>query len=446
MLIKRVYFLLTLLIIVAVVTACAPAATPTAATGANPPTTAGETPEKLRVWIEWGDNPAQIQGLFDQYTAETGIPVEVNAPVDTDKILAALSSSEPPDVIVLSGGDAVKSLAAENVVLQLNDIINTSGIDLNDIFPAPIIQCRQADKIWCLPWGTDVYALFWNKDLFEDAGLDPNTPPQTMEELVEFADKLTIRDDSGSLTQIGFIPDFSWSHTDLYVRMFGGFWYNDDGTLVTLDSQPMIDAMKWQQQFYSKYGVDEVLKFASALGEYNSPDQGFYAGKVAMMVDGEWQVGPNFIPNFKPELNYGVAAFPPPASNPERAKTGVVQGSVAFIPAGVKNKEAAGKLFAWMMSPEIIAEEMVANSNLPTSKKAAQDPRFQQIKNFDVFLDLMASPNTTGIITTPITLQLSEDFGLIEEQVLHTLADPEPLLKEAQAKFAPLLEEALKSQ
>ena len=148
---------------------------------------------------------------------------------------------------------------------------------------------------------------------------------------------------------------------------------------------------------------------------------------------------------FKPELNYGVAAFPPPAANPERANTGVVQGTVAIIPSGVKNKEAAGKLLAWMMSPEIIAEEMVANANLPTSKKAAEDPRFSQINNFSVFIDLMTSPNTTGIITTPITFELSKPSAPIEEQVLHTGADPETLLKEAQAKFAPMLEEALKN-
>jgi len=110
----------------------------------------------------------------------------------------------------------------------------------------------------------------------------------------------------------------------------------------------------------------------------------------------------------------------------------------------VKNKAEAGKLFAWMMSPEILADEMVANSNLPTSKKAAQDPRFAQIKNFDVFINLMNSQTTTGVITTAISMEMNDAYAQIEEQVLHTLADPEPLLKEAQAKYAPMLEAALK--
>jgi multiple sugar transport system substrate-binding protein len=288
-----------------------------------------------------------------------------------------------------------------------------------------------------------VYALFWNKDLFEAAGLDPESPPKTMEELVEMADKLTIVGDDGKLQQVGFIPDFSWGHTDLYANMFGGFWYNKDGTEVTANSQAMIDALKWQQQFYSKYGADEVLSFTSALGEYMSPDQGFYAGKVAMMTEGEWQTGPNFISQYKPELSYGVTAFPPPASNPERAETVVTQGTVALIPAKAKNLEASAKLLAWMMSPQVIADEMVANANLPTSKKAAQDPRFSENPNFKVFVDLMASPNAVAYITTPISLELEEALASVEEQVLHTGADPEPLLNEVQDKFAPMLAEAL---
>src|SRR5512142_677517 len=130
----------------------------------------------LRVWIQWGDNPQQIQTLFDKYTTKTGIKVEVTAPLEEDKILPALTGSEPPDVLVLSGGDLVKSYDKEKLVTELTDVIKTGGIDLNDFFAAPLDQCKYGDKILCLPWGTDMYALFWNKDMFEAAGLDPNTP------------------------------------------------------------------------------------------------------------------------------------------------------------------------------------------------------------------------------------------------------------------------------
>ena len=453
--VKRFFSILNVLLILALLAACTTPAAQVPETGqttvpegeqaTTPAQAQGGGATTLRVWIAWGDNPAQLQGLFDQYGEANNVKVEVTAPVEDDKILAALTGSEPPDILVLGGGDLVKSWDREGLVTPLDNLITQYGIETNDMYAAPLAQCKDnTGRILCLPWGNDVYALFWNKDLFEDAGLDPEQPPRTMEELAEFADKLTIKDDSGDLTQVGFIPDFSWSHTDLYARMFGGFWYSDDGTQVTLDSQPMIDALKWQQQFYSKYGADQVLAFTSAMGGYMSPDQGFYAGKIAMMVEGEWQVGPNFIQQFKPELNYGVAPFPPPADHPDRAGTVVSQGTVALIPAGVKDQDASAKLLAWMMSPEVLADEMIANYNLPTSNKAAADPRFQENEKFVIFMDLMAGQNAKPAITTPISSELNEALAQIEEQVLHAGADPEPLLKEAQAKFQPMLEEALK--
>jgi multiple sugar transport system substrate-binding protein len=397
----------------------------------------------LRVWIQWGDNPQQIQELFDKYTELSGIKVEVTAPLEDDKILPALTGSEPPDVLVLSGGDLVKSFAREGLVDELTTAIKAGEINMDDFFPAPLTQCQQGDQLYCLPWGTDLYALFWNKDMFEAAGLDPETPPQSMEELVEFADKLTVVAADGSIEQIGFIPDLSWSHTDLYVRNFGGFWYSDDGTKLTANSEALVQALTWQQQFYTKYGIENVQAFASGFGEYMSPDHPFYAGKVAMMVEGEWQTGANFISNFKPELNYGVASFPPPLSHPERAGTIVNQGTVVVIPSGAKDKDASAKLLAWMMSPPIVAEEFCFNANLPTSKKAAEDPCFTSNPKFKVFVDLMSSPNAYAVITSPISLELNDALASVEEQVLYTGADPKPLLDEVQAEFEAKFAEAM---
>jgi multiple sugar transport system substrate-binding protein len=414
--------------------------------GAAPTEQAAKEPEVLRVWIQWGDNPQQIQTLFDKYTAKTGIKVEVTAPLEEDKILPALTGSEPPDVLVLSGGDLVKSYAKEGLLTELSDPIKTGGIDMNDFFPAPLKQCKDGDKILCLPWGTDMYALFWNKDMFEAAGLDPEVPPKTMEELAQFAEKLTKTDADGNLTQVGFLPDQGWDHSDLYARMFGGFWFSEDGQHVTANSQAMIDQLTWQQQFYQKYGGDKVLALSSGWADqYMSGDYPFYTGKMAMYVDGEWMTGPNFISAFKPEASYGVAPFPPPADHPERANTAVVQGTVAVIPAGAKNKDASAKLLAWMMSPEVVAEEFCFNANLPTSKKAAEDKCFTENPKFKVFTDLMASPNASNIVTTPISLEFMDGYGVAGvERVVHNGEDPKTVMDELQAEFEPKLQESLK--
>lgn len=438
---KRLPFVLVLLVVLALLAACAPPATTQAPAQEAAPAAPAE-PEVLRVWITWGDNPAQIQTLFNQYGEANNVKVEVNAPVDEDKVIAALSGSEPPDILVLGGPDNVPAWVNEGLLTPLDDIVTANNIDINDIYPAMLAQGQYGGQLFALPWGSDTYGLYWNKDLFEKAGLDPEKPPQTLEELAEYADLLTEVDADGKITQIGFVPDFSWSHIEQYAPMFGGYWISKDGKTVQVNSQPVIDALKWEQQFYTKYGPEEVLRFVSSTGDYGSAEHGFMAGKVAMMVDGEWMVGPNFIGGLKPDLWYGVAPLPYPADHPERANTNTVGGTVAVIPSGVANPDAAGKLLAWMMSPEIVAEEMVANFNLPSSQEAAKDPRFLENDKFAMFMKLSSDPNATTQVFTGASTEINTELGQIEEKVLHAGEDPEPLLAEAQDKLQPILDKA----
>jgi multiple sugar transport system substrate-binding protein len=427
------------LLIVALLVACAPKAD----VPAGEPAASEQEELVLRVWMEWSDNPAYVQEYFNRYTEQTGIKVEVTAPVDVDKILASLSGSTPPDIII-GASDNIKVWDAEGLIKNLNDVVEEQGIDIEDYFEAPLHACEtlQGDLI-CLPWSSDVYALFWNKDMFEDAGLNPETPPQTLEELVAFADQLTLTDEDGNLTQIGFIPDFSWSHLDLYHAMFGGngSFYNADLTDLTIADDSMIDAMEWEQQFYSKYGVEQVRSFSSVFGGYDSPDQGFYAGKVAMMVDGEWQVGPNFIQKFKPELNYGVASFPAPEDHPERAGTVVVSTAVAYIPEGVTHAQETSDLLGWIADPDNNAEILLQFYNCPTNAATAANEGFQQDEKFKIFIDLMGGENAMGWRMTPLDAQVGDQVFFIEEQVLFEGAEPAPLLKEAYDELLPSLQE-----
>jgi multiple sugar transport system substrate-binding protein len=425
----------------------------------------------IDVWATWGDDPAELQALLDRYSRTSGVPVRVTTRVRSDDLLAALADPEPPDLVILSSADLVGAYNRQGLVEALDRWIQASDIDLDDIYPASLAQCRGPDgATHCLPWGGDVDALFWNKDLFAAAGLDPERPPQTMEELVECAKKLTIRDEKGALSQVGFIPDFPRSHAELYARMFGGAFYGDGGAELTANSQPVVDALGWQRQFYSIYAPEDLEGFVSSFTPYmtsrhptyagrrlscqqchrsspiqngKTPDTGFVEGKIAMMLDGEWQTGPNAFSHKEFQLNYGVAPFPPPATHSERANTTVVRGPVVIVPAGALDKDASVQLLTWMMSPEVVAEVAYASSFLPTNRVAAQDPRFRENPACRVFLDLMAHPNAEPTNATHISPELNEALDQVEAEVLEKGSDPVPLLNEVQAKLAAKAKEAL---
>jgi multiple sugar transport system substrate-binding protein len=420
----------------------------------------------LDVWVTWGDSPEQLQLLFDRFSESNGISVQVTTQVREDDLMETMTGSHPPDLVILSSNQLVQIAAEQDLIEPLEPWIEIAGINLDDIYPVSLAQCVNPESITlCLPWGSDVFALYWNKDLFAAAGLDPEHPPQTMGELAQYAKKLTLVDADGNLIRMGFMPDFPRSHNDLYASMFGGLWLNHGGTEVTANSKPVIEALNWESQFFEGYETGEMKQFAlSVNGFINSnhsvfggvrlncqqchrvkpqngdkvPDHSFYDGKVAMMVDGQWQMGAAYITHYQPDLNYGVAPFPFPADHPERKNTSNVQGPVVVLPTGAADQRMAAKLLAWMMSPEIVAEISLTNAMLPTSQIAAQDTRFQAIPYFDVFLDLLNNPNAQFIPASSVSVKLNAAMCKVEKTALYQEnRTPGTLLDGIQREFTP---------
>ncbi len=439
-------FVLAIALLALILTACGGATTPAPqpnAPGAsavpNPP---AQAKTKLKVWVEMSDNPKLFQDAFAQYAKANNVDVEVVVPAPMDKILASLSGSDAPDIIAMSTATLAQSLAYQGLTLDLKALGTQGGMDFNDIYASSLVVCQQGSKLACLPWGTDTQALFWNKDMFEAAGLDPAKPPKTLDELVTYADKLTKKDAKGNYTQMGFIPDFPWSQQGTINVLFGGMNYADGGHTLTVNSPANVASYVWAQQFYKKYGAKEVTDFKSGFGDYASSENGFFAGKVAMMIDGEWVPGPNFIPKFSPALNYGVAPIPVPADKADAYGSAVVGGTIVVVPASTKDKAATAKLLAWMESPQTVADIMTQMANLPSSKKAAQDPRFAQIKNFQTFIDIMAHPKSTGLLNSPVNQELNDAVAKAEEAIWQELADPKAQLDAIQKEFEPKLKDA----
>ena len=451
---NRLFTTLFIVFSIALIAGCAPKATPTAVQTAAPeptvvtaPTTAVEptTPPEtgvLRAWVNLGDDPAQVQALFNEYEAVGGKKVEVNMPVPYDKIFAGLAGDNPPDLLILPEQFTTAYLVSEGLILPMDDLMKAANFDTSDLNPELLKECNYG-VYFCMPWGTDTHILLYNKDMFEEAGLDPEKPPETLEQLVEFADQLTKVDADGNLTQVGFIPDFAYSHIDSYMAVFGASFYSADGTKITLNTPEMNAILKWEQAFYTKYGADKVLKFTSGAGAFNSPDMGFYTGKIAMLIDAEMIPGPNYIAKFKPELNFGVAAVPYPQNNPA-GKNGVqLGGTVIVIPKGAPDPVESAKLAAWLLSPETQVKEFSQNWNIPSSM-TTNDAAFEELgPDFKIFMDLATGPTAKIYYYGPLAGAIVQEMSTIEEQVVHNGADPAALLAESEAKLQAMLDAML---
>jgi len=370
----------------------------------------------IMVWVQSTHDVTQLQLLMDEYSQETGEQVSLVSPLDDNQLASALTGEQLPDVLVLDGIEMVSYFARAGYLSEINDV-NTGTI-----FSAPLVLCQIDGKLYCYPWTTNFYALFWNKDQFDAAGLDPDTPPQTLEQLTDYADRLTRFGLEGQLEQAGFLPDKPASNLWIYTYLNGGFWYSKDLKQLTVNSQPVNDGLIWESQFYTKYDSELMTVYRAKAGE--NP---FVNSRAALMIAPVGTVNPD-------GLNFGVRAIPFPGGASENAGTFLFGGKTIVTPRGAESQRVR-KFLEWMISPEISARVACVEGEFPATRQGISDPCFSDRLGAGNFLQMLDSTKGYVRLFTPASPELETALGQVEDQVLYSGADPRPLLEQIQAQL-----------
>jgi sn-glycerol 3-phosphate transport system substrate-binding protein len=120
------------------------------------------------------------------------------------KALTAHKSGTPPVTSVLLSTDMF-TLIDEDAIVPIDGFIKSDDDKkwIASFFPAFMANSQTGGKIWGVPFQRSTIVLYWNKELFKEAGLDPEKAPASWAEMQSFAEKLTKRDASGNTTQWG---------------------------------------------------------------------------------------------------------------------------------------------------------------------------------------------------------------------------------------------------
>ncbi len=120
------------------------------------------------------------------------------------KALTAVKGGEPPVTSILLSTD-MYTLIDEDAIVPFDELIKTPDDQawLKSFYPAFMENSQTGGKTWGIPFQRSTIVLYYNKEAFKEAGLDPNRPPANWKEMVEYAQKLTKRDASGRVTQWG---------------------------------------------------------------------------------------------------------------------------------------------------------------------------------------------------------------------------------------------------
>ncbi|MBX3195340.1 MAG: ABC transporter substrate-binding protein [Schumannella sp.] len=380
-------------------------------------------PEKITFSYLWGGAEADaIEAIIADFNAsQDEVEVTGISSPDFQKQLTSLSASQGSFDISDHFGNAVGSWASKGIIAPLDDLLAANGVDPADFAPASIEQLSYDGKIYSLPIAVHTFQLLYNKTLLAEAGVEV---PTTMDELADAIAALTKVEADGTITQLGLgDPSPSTTITTLGYA-FGGDWDADGAPSPT--NAANVEALQWYyDNVVAPVGSGKLAAFKSGVGEYMSPEDPFYTGKYAMVIDGEWRAVN--IPNTAPDLDWGVTAIP--AVSSALADSTQLTVSTLFIPSNSKHKEAAAKFLAYLVSDEGATAFSLALGNLPAKLSLVGSSAYDGIPQFSVWLDALASDNVHALSSAPYSAEYSTDLGLAFDEVLSGTSTPEAALQ-----------------
>ena len=360
-------------------------------------------------------------------SSQNGITVKGASSPDFQKQLASMSGSNGFDISD-NFGSTVGSWASKGILEPLDGYMASGGFDTTDFVPTALQSNQYQGKTYALPIAVHTLLLMYNKKMFADAGIA--APPTTTSELQADIAKLTKVDTSGNITQFGMrSPDYL---TLAYA--FGGKWYDDQGNPTPDDAGNLAALHFWVDNVVKKYGADKIKKFESGYGEYASAQNPFYTGKAAMTLDGEWQ--PVFIKQYAPNLDWGVVAIPYPDGQTSLGGATQLTSSMFFSPKNAPHKQEAWEFLKYLTGPAAMTQFSHALGNLPARTSLLGDRVYNDLPQFNVWLDSLKSPNLRIFASLPSTAEYQKDLA-DEFQLVANLQDtPEAGMAKVKAKAA----------
>jgi multiple sugar transport system substrate-binding protein len=277
----------------------------------------------------------------------------------SQKLPPAIATKAAPGLVLMIG-DLIPQYLANGSFQPLDDFWTKTGLKESAYVRNVLDIGKYNGKYYAFPMQFNLIYLYWNKDLFKAAGLDPERPPQTMEELGKYAEKLT----NLNKKQYGFGMPVKGA-----TQYWASFFWNNGGEIFDLkakksllNSPQNIKTLEWMQDLAVNKKVTPIDASGADLENL------MMSGKLGMYINGPWLI--NGLKENK--INFGITA-PPKGS----VRQQVISGGIGFaIPstATKEEKDAAYQFIKYWMSHEISKEWSMKNGFPAWSKAVLNDP------------------------------------------------------------------------
>jgi sn-glycerol 3-phosphate transport system substrate-binding protein len=372
------------------------------------------SPVQITFWHQFPRaNEVAIQALTDQFnSSQTKVHVTlVNQTTYQDlfnKYVAGLSTGDLPDVAQIED-EGLQQMIDTRSVLPVQSCVKADHYtELHDFLDRAVRYYTVKGVLWAMPFNVSAPVLYYNKKAFTKAGLDPNAPPQTLDQIKADAQKLKA---AGAVTQAGFgLKNDPWYLQQWLAKTNNTFVNNGNGrsgraTQVTLNSSTGQAAFAWMGSMVSS-GLAVENDYLNPSSAFNNL-LGIGNGNLAMTIDTSAALGTiqSLLASGQyPNVELGVATLPsPPGSGGFR-----VGGAGLYISAksSPQKQAAAWQYLKFLDSPASQAQFAVDTGYVPNRKSAVNLPTLQaqwaKIPGFRVAYDQLLSGAANAASAGPV--------------------------------------------
>lgn len=289
----------------------------------------------------------------------------------TTKALTAAQAGAPPQVAVLLAID-IFTLVEEDVIVPISDLVSTSEEEvwLASFYDGFMRDAQFEGKTYAVPFQRSTPVYYYNRDAFRAAGLDPDSPPTTWDEMVEMGKQLTIKDANGNVTQWGTrIPNLglagAWLFGGLVISK-GDVLSTDTGTEARINTPAAVASL----EFLQRLAEEEVM--APGGISWGDTPKAFLEGQAASIWTSTGNLA--FI-NQNAEFDWGVG-FLPGGDGPGAPVGG--GNFYIFKDTTDEEREAALDFVKFMSSPESAARWSIATGYVAPRPDAWEMPLMQE--------------------------------------------------------------------
>lgn len=358
------------------------------------------------------------------------------------KLISSLRGGDVPTIAYMSEPYTQPMIDSESIV-PVQEYVDRDEYDLSDFPPASLAYYTVDGTLYAMPCGLAVPLMYYNKNPFLEAGLDPDQPPRDLDEVRSVSEKLVQRDSAGNITRYGFALEIHPWFVEFMLAGAGELYVNNNNGRDGFATEVAFDNDAGRKFFQWWYGmVRDGLAFNVGVDPSGANGLLAVGALKAVMVFSTSAAMRSIVDVLEKGVqgvDLGVAPVPGIPGKVPEGSPGVYSRSLWIMSARPQSeRDAAWKFIKWLVEPEQQAEWFAGSGYLPVRNSAYDLPAAKDIiaqyPQFQIPADLFAKTATTSAALGPLLgpfQQVRDAVRQAIESMLSGNASPDEALETA---------------